>query len=161
MILLALVVPGTGIEPVRTFECPQDFKSCASASSATPAYLIWRRHPDSNWGIKDLQSSALPLGYAASMERKTGFEPATLALARRCSTTEPLPHIKNGASGRNRTTDTRIFSPLLYQLSYRGIMATQKGLEPSTSGVTGRRSSRLNYWAMVGETGLEPVTPCL
>jgi hypothetical protein len=24
-----------------------------------------RRHPDSNWGIKDLQSSALPLGHAA------------------------------------------------------------------------------------------------
>ena len=28
--------------------------------------------------------------------------------------------IKNGASDRNRTNDTRIFSPLLYQLSYRG-----------------------------------------
>ena len=28
---------------------------------------------------------------------------------------------KFGASGRNRTNDTRIFSPLLYQLSYRGI----------------------------------------
>ena len=27
---------------------------------------------------------------------------------------------KNGASGRNRTTDTGIFSPLLYRLSYRG-----------------------------------------
>ena len=27
---------------------------------------------------------------------------------------------KVGASGRNRTNDTRIFSPLLYQLSYRG-----------------------------------------
>ena len=26
-----------------------------------------------------------------------------------------------GAQGRNRTTDTRIFSPLLYQLSYLGI----------------------------------------
>ena len=25
---------------------------------------------------------------------------------------------KNGGQGRNRTTDTRIFSPLLYQLSY-------------------------------------------
>ncbi len=25
----------------------------------------------------------------------------------------------NGGSGRNRTTDTRIFNPLLYQLSYR------------------------------------------
>ena len=28
---------------------------------------------------------------------------------------------KFGASGRNRTNDTRIFSPLLYLLSYRGI----------------------------------------
>ena len=27
-----------------------------------------------------------------------------------------------GAQGRNRTTDTRIFSPLLYRLSYLGIM---------------------------------------
>ena len=27
----------------------------------------------------------------------------------------------NGAQGRNRTTDTRIFNPLLYQLSYLGI----------------------------------------
>ncbi len=26
-----------------------------------------------------------------------------------------------GAQGRNRTSDTRIFSPLLYQLSYLGI----------------------------------------
>ena len=26
----------------------------------------------------------------------------------------------NGARGRTRTTDTRIFSPLLYQLSYPG-----------------------------------------
>ena len=26
---------------------------------------IWRRHPDLNWGIKVLQTSALPLGYAA------------------------------------------------------------------------------------------------
>ena len=29
------------------------------------------------------------------------------------------PH-QFGASGRNRTNDTRIFSPLLYRLSYRG-----------------------------------------
>ena len=61
----------------------------------------------------------------------------------------------HGASGRSRTNDTRIFNPLLYQLSYRGIssrccsliMATTKGLEPSTSGVTGRRSNQLNYMA--------------
>ena len=62
---------------------------------------------------------------------------------------------RHGASGRSRTNDTRIFNPLLYQLSYRGIssrccsliMATTKGLEPSTSGVTGRRSNQLNYMA--------------
>ena len=29
--------------------------------------------------------------------------------------------LKNGGTDRNRTSDTRIFSPLLYQLSYRAI----------------------------------------
>ena len=44
--------------------------------------------------VKVLQTCALPLGYAAKkVERKTRFELATLALARRCSTTEPLPHM--------------------------------------------------------------------
>ena len=33
----------------------------------------------------------------------------------------------NGASGRNRTTDTGIFSPLLYRLSYRGIKKWRPG----------------------------------
>ena len=36
-------------------------------------------------------------------------------------TYESEPH---GASGRNRTNDTRIFSPLLYRLSYRGVFIT-------------------------------------
>ncbi len=36
------------------------------------------------------EADVLPLNYTR-MERKTGFEPATLALARRCSTPEPLP----------------------------------------------------------------------
>ena len=27
--------------------------------------FLWRRHPDLNWGIKVLQTSALPLGYVA------------------------------------------------------------------------------------------------
>ena len=83
-------------------------------------------------GIKDLQSSALPLGYTSGvwqeMERKTGFEPATPTLARLCSTPELLPRL----------------------------MAGLKRLELSTSGVTGRRSNRLSYnpeqlwWAIQG-----------
>ena len=57
----------------------------------------WRRHPDLNWGIKVLQTSALPLGYVAViMERKTRFELATPSLARRCSTTELFPHWRPG-----------------------------------------------------------------
>ena len=44
-------------------------------------------------GVKVLQTSALPLGYAAIMERKTGLEPATPTLARWCSTTELLPQL--------------------------------------------------------------------
>ena len=31
--------------------------------------------------------------------------------------------LSNGGQGRNRTTDTRIFSPLLYQLSYLAKLA--------------------------------------
>ncbi len=61
-----------------------------------------------NWGVKVLQTLALPLGYGTipkiflrllgifrvkKMERETGFGPATFALARQRSTTEPFPHI--------------------------------------------------------------------
>ncbi len=58
--------------------------------------------------------------------------------------------MSSGASERNRTTDTGIFSPLLYRLSYRGkVMATRMGLEPMTSAVTGRHSNQLNYRAII------------
>jgi hypothetical protein len=40
-----------------------------------------------------------------------------------------------GGPGRNRTTDTRIFNPLLYQLSYQAkrgmIIAIESGLRKS------------------------------
>lgn len=38
------------------------------------------------------------------------------------SQTIDLIELLGGAQGRSRTTDTRIFSPLLYQLSYLGLI---------------------------------------
>ena len=34
---------------------------------------------------------------------------------------------ENGAQSRNRTSDTGIFSPLLYQLSYLGVIGKKSG----------------------------------
>ena len=105
-------------------------------------------------GVKVLQTSALPLGYGAIaleqkrdsdahggipmnrnpsvripnfydlVERKTGFEPATLALARRCSTPEPLPHVSLVVN-TPRTFETSIHSRLL---------VARDGIEPPTRG---------------------------
>ncbi len=56
-----------GFEPTRGI-APADFKSAASASSATPPKVQKqnRRRADSNRRIRDLQSPALPLGYAST-----------------------------------------------------------------------------------------------
>ena len=48
----------------------------------------------------------------------------------------------NGGSEWNRTIDTGIFSPLLYRLSYRAIMAVPTRIELAIFCVTGRRDNR-------------------
>ena len=35
--------------------------------------------------------------------------------------------LRNRAQGQNRTADTRIFSPLLYRLSYLGVSLSREG----------------------------------
>jgi hypothetical protein len=67
------MVGGTGLEPVT----PTMSKWCATTAPTARFLAIltqnclyykkWRRHPDLNWGMEVLQTSALPLGYAAGM----------------------------------------------------------------------------------------------
>ena len=89
-----------------------------------------------------------------------GFEPRTTWLKVKCSTNwANTPYAQN----RNRTSDTRIFSPLLYQLSYLGEIAGA-GFEPATFGLWARRASRLLHPAIIiilfkkrmGRGGFEP-----
>ena len=82
-----------------------------------------------NKGFADLCLTAWLCRHIKLVERETRFELATPALARRCSTAELFPHV-HGASGQNRTVDTRIFSPLLYRLSYRGMFFVKKNGDP-------------------------------
>ena len=97
----------------------------------------WRRHPESDRGIKVLQTSALPLGYGAVNNSAHRVEVCRFWSGLRGSNPPPRPWqgralpnelnpLINGASGRNRTNDTGIFSPLLYRLSYRGICHKMK-----------------------------------
>ena len=103
--------------------------------------MLWRRHPESNWGIKVLQTSALPLGYAAKkVERKTRFELATPALARRCSTAELFPQWCLRAESNCRHTDFQ--SVALPTELPRQVVATPIGFEPTIFAVTGRHVNR-------------------
>ena len=75
-----------GVEAIhlpRAAEIPQ-----ASIKITTPdgVVIFMEAPPGIEPGMKVLQTSALPLGYGADVERETGLEPATSALARRRST---------------------------------------------------------------------------
>ena len=96
------------------------------------------------------------------------------------ATTFPIKEVTRGEVtkfelsgwGRDRTVDLTIFSRTLVptELPSQKQLATQTGLEPATSAVTGRRANQLRYWAnrtpsseicawLASPTGFEPVLP--
>ena len=96
------------------------------------------------------KAEVLPLNYIRIMERKTRFELATLALARRCSTPEPLPQnfikLVEGDGfepSKAQLTDLqsapfghsgipREDSKLVNKYYHIGVMELAEGIEPPT-----------------------------
>ena len=68
--------------------------------------------------------------------------------------TRETTHVLYKADDRTRTDNLLITNQLLCQLSHIGMYksfdhrATQIGLEPTASAVTGRRSNQLSHWAL-------------
>src|SRR5262245_8851729 len=52
-------------------------------------------------------------------------------------------HDFDGGQGRNRTTDTRIFSPLLYQLSYLAAGVEGRVLDRPADSASSKRGAKL------------------
>ena len=81
------------------------------------------------------KAEVLPLNYIRELERKTRFELATLALARRCSTPEPLPHILVEGDGFEPSkavlTDLQS-APFGRSGTPRKILELMEGIEPPT-----------------------------
>ena len=137
----------------ESLEAPPRFE-LGNEGFADPCLTTWPRHHNK-------QKAGVNRFLAVCLERPTRLELATSTLARWRSTRWATSAY--GASDRNRTNDTGIFSPLLYRLSYRG-----KNWRPGTG--SNRRplawqASVLTNWTtgpnVVGTTGLEPVTLCL
>lgn len=112
-----LMVPGTGIEPVRPCERAADFKSAASACSAirAPAEL-WsapRSHPPKVWPSKHRCDSGVQSGDATvigtAAVQPAGGQPST-KFVHRCAGGRQHRHDRrrNRARGRVRTRRPRL-----------------------------------------------------
>ena len=125
--LRAHMVPRAGSNP-HGGHPPQDFKSCASACSATPACHIenWSGRRDSNPRPQPWQGCILPLNYfrktCMSYLIKSAGEGSRTPRQRRQILSlvrlpiPPHPHInlfkKNGATDGNRTHECRSHNPV-------------------------------------------------
>ena len=88
----------------------------------------WRCRPDLNWGMKVLQTFALPLGHGTRFlyEKKECHEHIPLLF---------------GAGDEARTRYLHLGKVALYRMSYTRIMVPPVGVEPTTRGFSVRCST--------------------
>ena len=119
----------------------------------------WSGRRDSNSRPSPWQGDALPLSHFRILVEGDGFEPSKAQLTDLQSAPfghSGIPRYTNyltGAGGGNRTPNLLITNQLLYRWATPAYywlkkLATENGLEPSTSSVTGWHSNQLNYQAM-------------
>ena len=72
---------------------------------------VWSRNFSAVWEMFELHSFRFFKSHCWALNAKNAEKRWKINVSR---------HFHSGASGRNRTIDTGIFSPLLYRLSYRG-----------------------------------------
>ncbi len=108
------MAPQVGLEPTT---------DRLTADSSTTE-LLWNNKMERVMGIEPTTSAwkaeVLPLNYTRILRygRLMGIEPTNVGTTIRCVNHFATAAVIESGSGRNRTADTRIFSPLLYRLSY-------------------------------------------
>ena len=80
-----------------------------------------------NWGVKVLQTFALPLGHVTIMSEKPAFGAGF--------------HYLSGAADEARTRYLHLGKVALYRMSYTRIMVPPVGVEPTTRGFSVRCST--------------------
>ena len=84
----------------------------------------WRCHPDSNWGVELLQSSALPLGYGTVPIILCSFSKEKNAIFWKHGAKKLCP--VSGASDEARTRYLHLGKVALYQMSYTRIWVLRR-----------------------------------